>query len=172
MSFFRNMFSNYTFNTLESLKIMDEISIITRIKEINPNIWTDNSSYNDSDAMTKLGKERFTALMFGIRHSDKPVDKRIELWERKQEAKGIEKSLKSAPSTRNLPTPGGRERDQELADRLHRLRTEGGKKSRGKSMKSKSIRRKSMKSKSIRHKSIRRKSMKKKSIRRKSMKMH
>jgi hypothetical protein len=115
--------------------------------------------------------------MFGIRHSDKPVDKRIELWERKQEAKGIYNSLKSAPSTRNLPTPGGRERDQELADRLHRLRTEGGKKSRGKSMKSKSmksksIRRKSMNSKSIRRKSMKNKSTRRKSIRHKSMKMH
>ena len=156
--------SNYAFNTLESLKVMDPTSIVSRFQEINPNIW-ENSSYNDSNAIDVLGKDRFRALMFGIRHSNKPPEKRVELWERQEEEKGMKKSLNSAPSTRNLPTPGWRDQDQELADRIARLKQGGRRTTRGKSkkMKGKSIRRKSIRRKSIGgRKSIRRKSIRRK----------
>lgn len=164
MSFFKNMFtpsrSEYLFDTLESLKQTDPGQIVLYFEKINPNIW-ENSSYNDSRALDVLGKDRFRALMFGIRHSNKPAERRLEMWEKQEEEKGIKRSLNSAPSTRNLPTPGWRDEDQDLADRLARLKQGGRRKSKKRSMKSKS-----------RRKSIRRKSIRRKSIRRKSMKMH
>ena len=165
MDFFSRMFtpssnSKYLFNTLESLSQdkVDSGHIVLYFDKINPNIWKDKS-YNDSNAIDILGKDNFRALMFGIRHSDKPAEKRLQMWEEKQNIKKIN----SAPSTRNLPTPGWRDEDEELRKRLAKLKEGGRRKSKskkiGKSIRSKSIRTKSMKKtgKSIRRKSIRRK---------------
>lgn len=172
MSFFRRMFtpssnSKYLFNTLESLKELDSGQIVLYFDKINPNIW-ENSSYNDSKAIDILGKDRFRALMFSIGKSHMPAEKRLEIWEKKEQEKGIKKMLSSAPSTRNMDTPGWREEEEELRQRFSKLK-EGGKR------KSKKTRVKSIRKKSIRKKSknikIKSKSKKIKSIRRKSMKM-
>jgi hypothetical protein len=135
--------TKYLFNTLESLKSTEPGHIVLYFDKINPKIWEDNSSYNDSDAMDVLGKDRFRALMFGIRYSNKPAEKRLEMWETQEEEKGTRKLLSSTPSTRNLAEPGGSEKDRALMERLAKLK-EGGRRKR-KSMKRKSIKRKSIK---------------------------
>lgn len=161
MSFFSRLFTSskpeYLFDTLESLKDADPGQIVLYFEKINPNIW-ENTSYEDSHALDVLGKDRVRALMFGIRHSNKPPEKRIEMWQRQEEEKSMKRSLNFAPSTRNLPTPGWRNEEQVLMDRLARLKQGGRRKSK------KTKGHNSMKSKSKRRKSIRRK--------RKSMKMH
>jgi hypothetical protein len=162
----------YLHNTLVSLKTLDPEYIVLNFEKINPNIW-DASSYDDSQALAVLGKDNFSALMFGIRNSDKPAEKRLEMWERKQDAKGIKKMLSSAPSTKYFATPG--QDDRALEERLRQLRTEGGRR-KSKKTKGKSIRRRSIKGKkSIKgQKSIGgKKSIKRKtSIKRKIMQMY
>ena len=169
MSFFSRMFtpssnSKYLFNTLESLSRdkVDSGHIVLYFDKINPNIW-EGSSYNDSNAIDILGKDNFRALMFGIRYSNKPAEKRLQMWEEKEEEKQTIKKINSAPSTRYMATPGSIAKDRELEERLRRLKEGGRRKSKSKKI-----------SKSIRSKSIRSKSMKKKgkSIRRKSVKMY
>lgn len=168
MDFFSRMFTpssnpKYLFNTLESLKETEPGHIVLYFDKINPNIW-ESSSYSDSKALDIIGKDKLRALLFGIRHSDKPAEKRLQMWEDKQTIKNIN----SAPSTRNLPTPGWRDEEEELRKRLAKLREGGRRKSKSKKI-GKSIRRKSMKKKG---KSIIRKSIRRKSIRRKSTKMY
>jgi len=169
MDFFSNLFTpsksksnNYLFNTLEKLNELEPDQIVLYIDKVNPNVW-ENSEYNDSTAIDVLGKDRFRALMFGIRHSNKPAEKRLELWNNQEEFKRTERTMKSAPSTRNYATPGGREKDNELLERLRDLKRQGGRrksiKKRAKSIKkrAKSIRKKIAKSiKKKREKSIRR----------------
>jgi len=122
--------SKYLFNTLESLKDADPGHIVLYFDKINPNVW-ESSSYSDSKALDIIGKDRLRALLFGIRYSNKPGEVRLEMWEEKEEEKGIKKLLNSAPSTRNLPTPGWRDEEEELRNRLSRLREGGRKKTRG-----------------------------------------
>mgnify|MGYP005992260253 FL=1 len=89
--------------------------------------------------------------MFGIRHSDKRAEKRLEMWENKEQNKQNLKMIKSAPSAWNMATPGSMEQDRELKERFRRLK-EGGRRKRGKSIRIKSMKKKG--------KSSRRKSMK------------
>ena len=83
------------------------------------------------------------------------------MWEEKQTIKKIN----SAPSTRYMATPGWRDEEEELRNRLAKLKEGGRRKSKSKKI-GKSIKKKG---KSIR---IRSKSIRRKSIRRKSMKMY
>jgi hypothetical protein len=171
MNFFSNLFTpskntNYLFNTIEKLNELSPEEIVLYNDKINPDIW-EKSGYNDSVAMDVLGKDRFRALMFGIRHSNKPPEKRLEMWNSQEDFKRTERTMRTAPSTRNYATPGGREKDSELLERLQELKRKGGKKRKSirhkSSKKSKSIRCKSIRCKSKRHKS----SKKRKTIRKK-----
>ena len=160
MSFFSNLFtgskSKYLYDTLESLIAITPKNIVLNFEKINPDVY-DNALYSDSKAIEILGKDKFRALMFGIRQSNKPPEKRIELWEKQEEEKSTKRMLNSAPSTRNLPNM----EDRSLEERFARLK-QGGRKKNKKT-------RKGVSKKSIRHKSVRRNSVRRKSMRRKSM---
>ena len=158
MPFFSNLFSKstYLYDTLESLTAITPENIVLNFEKINPTAY-DNASYSDNNAIIILGKDKHRALLFGILHSNKPPEKRIELWQKKEEEKGTKRMLKIAPSTRNLPNL----EDRSLQERFARLKQGGRRKNKKtrKDVSKKSIRRKSVRRKSVRRKSVRQKSM-------------